>query len=578
MRNNACERAFSTLSAVFWRKRKATGSRLKYLLPVFFLAISTCFGQTVPVMAASDSDIIDSEIAETETAGTEAAETAGMMTEALDDNYRNYYEIFVYSFYDSDGDGIGDLNGVREKLDYIEEMGFDGIWLMPVMPSTTYHKYDVTDYYGIDEEYGTLEDFQALIEECHERGIRVVIDFVINHTSSQHEWFRTACEYLASLDEGEEPDVNVCPYVGYYHFSQTQENSDYYEIPVTGSSTWYYEGVFWSEMPDLDLSNEALRAELEQIAAYWIDMGVDGFRMDAALHFEESDTAFNTEVLNWLYTYCLTLDPDFYMVSEVWSSESAIADYYASGTPSMFNFDMADAEGKLIKAARGTLKVSSLIDSMIQWQEDFSAENPDYIDAAFISNHDTGRISNALVSDENDVKMAAGLLMTMSGNTFVYYGEEIGMKSKGTADENKRLPMIWSDTDDTGMTDGPADAEEGITSSFAAVDEQLADETSILNYYKRAIALRETNPEIARGTIEKVEELCDGNTAAILKTWEESTIAILYNTSDDGVEMNLAGTALSGMEVSGYLTLNDEEIVLADDVAVLPAQSILVLR
>ncbi len=578
MRNNACERAFSTLSAVFWRNRKATGSRLKYLLPVFFLAISACFGQTVPVMAASDSDITDSEIAETETAGTEAAETAGMMTEALDDNYRNYYEIFVYSFYDSDGDGIGDLNGVREKLDYIEEMGFDGIWLMPVMPSTTYHKYDVTDYYGIDEEYGTIEDFQALVEECHERGIRVVIDFVINHTSSQHEWFQTACEYLTSLDEGEEPDESICPYVGYYHFSQTQENSDYYEIPVTGSSTWYYEGVFWSEMPDLDLSNAALRAELEQIAAYWIEMGVDGFRMDAALHFEESDTAFNTEVLNWLYSYCLTLDPDFYMVSEVWANEATIADYYASGTPSMFNFDMAEAEGKLIKAARGTLKVSSLIDSMIQWQEDYSAENPDYIDAAFISNHDTGRISNALVSDENDVKMAAGLLMTMSGSTFVYYGEEIGMKSKGTADENKRLPMIWSDTDDAGMTDGPADAEEGITSSFAAVDEQLADETSILNYYKRAIALRDANPEIARGTIEKVEELCDGNTAAILKTWEESTIAILYNTSDEEVEMNLAGTALSGMEVSGYLTLNDEEIALADDVAVLPAQSILVLR
>ncbi len=578
MRNNACERAFSTLSAVFWRNRKATGSRLKYLLPVFFLAISTCFGQALPVMAASDSDITDSEIAETETTGTEAAETAEIMTDAIDDNYRNYYEIFVYSFYDSDGDGIGDLNGVREKLDYIEEMGFDGIWLMPVMPSTTYHKYDVTDYYGIDEEYGTIEDFQALVEECHERGIRVVIDFVINHTSSQHEWFRTACEYLASLDEGEEPDESVCPYVGYYHFSQTQENSDYYEIPVTGSSTWYYEGVFWSEMPDLDLSNEALRAELEQIAAYWIEMGVDGFRMDAALHFEESDTAFNTEVLNWLYSYCLTRDPDFYMVSEVWANEATIADYYASGTPSMFNFDMAEAEGKLIKAARGTLKMSSLIDSMIQWQEDFSAENPDYIDAAFISNHDTGRISNALVSDENDVKMAAGLLMTMSGSTFVYYGEEIGMKSKGTADENKRLPMIWSDTDDTGMTDGPADAEEGITSSFAAVDEQLADETSILNYYKRAIALRDANLEIARGTIEKVEELCDGNTAAILKTWEESTIAILYNTSDDEVEMNLAGTALSGMEIGGYLTLNDEEIVLADDVAVLPAQSILVLR
>ncbi|MCD7954836.1 MAG: alpha amylase [Lachnospiraceae bacterium] len=582
MRNNACERAFSTLSAVFWRIRKATGSRLKYLLPVLFLAISVCFWVRTPVMAESESETCEViETADEAASDNKAAgdgNAASNAVDEIDDNYRNYYEIFVYSFYDSDGDGIGDLNGVREKLDYIEEMGFDGIWLMPVMPSTTYHKYDVTDYYGIDEEYGTLEDFQALVEECHKRGIRVVIDFVINHTSSQHEWFQEACAYLASLEKCEEPDENVCPYVGYYHFSQTQESSDYYEIPAAGNSIWYYEGVFWSEMPDLDLSNEMLRAELEAIAAYWIDMGVDGFRMDAALHFEESDTTFNTEALNWMYSYCLTLDPDFYMVSEVWSSETTIADYYASGTPSMFNFDMADAEGKLIKAARGTLKVSSLIDSMVKWQEDFSAENPDYIDAAFISNHDTGRISNALVSDENDVKMAAGLLMTMSGSTFVYYGEEIGMKSKGTADENKRLPMFWSETDTEGMTDGPADAEEGIASSFAAVDEQLADETSILNYYKRAIALRNENPEIARGTIEKVEEFCDGNQGAILKTWEDSTIAILYNTSDDELEVDLSGTTLSGMAISGYLTLNDEEIILTDDVAMMPAQSILVLR
>lgn len=110
----------------------------------------------------------------------------------IDDNYRNYYEIFVYSFYDSDGDGIGDLNGVIEKLDYVQEMGFNGIWLMPVMPSTTYHKYDVTDYYGIEPEYGTMEDFERLVEECHKRDIRLIIDFVMNHSSSKHPWFLEA--------------------------------------------------------------------------------------------------------------------------------------------------------------------------------------------------------------------------------------------------------------------------------------------------------------------------------------------------------------------------------------------------
>ena len=133
----------------------------------------------------------------------------------IDDNYRNYYEIFVYSFYDSDGDGIGDLNGVTQQLDYIQDMGFNGIWLMPVFQSTTYHKYDTTDYLTIDSEYGTTEDMQNLIEECHKRGIRIILDFVMNHTSSQHPWFTQACEYLQQLPQGQKPDETECPYVGY---------------------------------------------------------------------------------------------------------------------------------------------------------------------------------------------------------------------------------------------------------------------------------------------------------------------------------------------------------------------------
>ncbi|MCM1081821.1 MAG: alpha-amylase family glycosyl hydrolase, partial [Muribaculum sp.] len=110
----------------------------------------------------------------------------------IDDNYRNYYEIFVYSFYDSDGDGIGDLKGVTSKLDYIQDMGFNGIWLMPIMPSTTYHKYDVTDYYGIDPQYGTMADFDELVSECNKRGIKLILDLVLNHSSAQHEWFLNA--------------------------------------------------------------------------------------------------------------------------------------------------------------------------------------------------------------------------------------------------------------------------------------------------------------------------------------------------------------------------------------------------
>ena len=137
----------------------------------------------------------------------------------VDDNYRNYYEIFVGSFYDSDGNGMGDLQGIIEKLDYIEYMGFNGIWMMPIMQSPSYHKYDVTDYMSIDTQYGTLADFEALVEACHERGINVVIDMVINHSSTNNKWFKEACDYLKTLEEGETANPGVCPYVEYYHFS-----------------------------------------------------------------------------------------------------------------------------------------------------------------------------------------------------------------------------------------------------------------------------------------------------------------------------------------------------------------------
>ena len=493
----------------------------------------------------------------------------------IDDNYRNYYQVFVYSYFDSDGDGIGDLNGVTEKLDYIADMGFNGIWLLPVMPSTTYHKYDITDYYEIDSEYGTIEDFQRLVDECHQRGIRVVMDMVINHSSSKHQWFLDACAYLRGLPEGAEPDLAECPYVDYYHFANERVNSDYYAI---SGCDWYYEGVFWSEMPDLNLSSEALRQELENIAKYWIDMGVDGFRMDAALHFEESNTEFNTEVLNWLYSYCKELNSDFYMVSEVWSGINAIQGYYASGTPSMFNFDVAGAEGKLVKAARGTYKASSFVSDMVRYQEMFGEMNPDFIDAPFLSNHDIGRVANALVNNEDDLKMACGLLMMMNGSPFVYYGDEIGMKGSGTKDENKRLPMIWSDTDTTGITNGPKDADEGITSAFAGVEEQLIDEVSILNYYKRALRLRNENPEIARGSIVIVESLCDGSQAAITKTYEGSTIGIVYNNSKEENRVTLTGTELADMQIRGYLTLNGEVITLTDGELVMPPQSICILK
>lgn len=492
----------------------------------------------------------------------------------IEDNYRNYYEIFVGSFYDSDGDGMGDLNGIVKKLDYIEDMGFNGIWLMPVTPSPTYHKYDVTDYKDIDSAYGTVDDFKNLVDACHEKKIRLIIDMVINHTSSQHPWFEESVEYLKSLPDGTEPETADCPYVDYYHFSREQVNGTYYQVSGTG---WWYEGSFWSEMPDLNLANESLRREIQKIADFWQDLGVDGFRMDAAMHYEENDIQGNNGVLNWLYNYCKEKNDDFYMVSEVWASEQTIADYYGSGTPGMFNFAAGSGEGTLISAVRHG-EILPFLDAMVEYQKEFAEKNPDYIDAPFLTNHDMVRVANAFMSDPVKLKMAAGLLMTMNGSPFVYYGEEIGMKSAGTKDENKRIPMYWSETDMTGMTDGPADMDPGIKSSLPAVDEQLADEGSLLNYYKAALRMRNANPEIARGTVTALEDLCDGGTGAAAKTYKDSTIGILYNLGDGEAVVSLAGTELSGMDVCAFLAAGEGEVSGRDDSVVLPPYSIAVVK
>ena len=518
--------------------------------------------------------------------GTETVENIGVSTETdnykyeqelniIDDNYRNYYEIFVYSFYDTDGDGIGDINGVTEKLDYIKDMGFNGIWLMPIMPSTTYHKYDVVDYCNIDKQYGTLEDFKKLLKEAHARDIRVTIDFVMNHSSSQNPWFLDACSYLKTLGENEEPDASVCPYVDYYHFSR--QGKDGYKI-VTGTN-WYYEAWFDYIMPDLNWESDALKEEFEKIADFWIDLGVDGFRMDAAMHFEENDVDFNTEILNWFYNYCLSKNPDFYMVSEVWSDKSTIANYYQSLTPSMFNFSVCGAEGPVIKAARSGKSASKFVDAMIDYQNTYSAKNPDFIDAPFLSNHDQVRVANSMPGNMNSLKMAAGLLLTMNGSPFVYYGEEIGMMSTGQKDENKRLPMVWSKTDLSGMTNGPSNSDKEFEAVKLGVDEQEQDPDSLLNFYKRALRIRNENPEIARGTVEKINSLCNGSQAAITKTYEGSVVGIVYNISlEEAISVDLTGTALEGMNIRGYMSTTGAEVTIDGQILDMPAGTICVLK
>ena len=233
--------------------------------------------------------------------GTEVPLNIQTEENVIDDKYRNYYEIFVASFCDSDGDGMGDIQGLISKLDYIndgdpttdDDLGYNAIWLMPIHPSASYHKYDVMDYQDIDEAYGTLDDYKQLVEECHKRGIDLIIDLVMNHSSVAHPWFKEAKTYLQNLPEGQQPNAADCKYVDYYTFTTEQVNNKYYPV---GSSSYYYDGEFSQMMPDLNLDNPDVRAEFEQIAKFWLDLGTDGFRLDAVKEYYSGDTEHNVDV------------------------------------------------------------------------------------------------------------------------------------------------------------------------------------------------------------------------------------------------------------------------------------------
>ena len=493
----------------------------------------------------------------------------------IDDNYRNYYQVFVYSFADSDGDGIGDLKGITEHLDYIKEMGFNGIWLSPIHKSTTYHKYDVIDYYSIDEQYGTMDDFEKLVEECDKRGIKVIIDFVFNHTSSKHEWFVEATKYIKGLEKGKEPDVNECPYVGYYNIVKSEDaKSGYNKISGTDYS---YECQFWQQMPDLNLGNEAVRKEIEKAAKFWVDKGVGGFRLDAAKEYYSGNGDKNIEVLNWFTNYCKSLDDDLYLVAEVWDSFATIKKYYTSGITSIFDYPYGSSTGDVVSAVNGGQSGRDLAERFVDTQDAYYEANPDMINAPFLSNHDCGRISGFVSAKPEKMKMAAALNAFMSGSSFVYYGEEIGLRGSGK-DENKRAPMYWSDfAGAAGMCKGP-DAMEQIEQTFGSLESQKKDKFSIYWYYRNLYHVKNMFPEIARGKVAVMDAIEDKDICAIRKTYEGETIYILFNLAKEEKTVTVSHDKYDYKGLAASLEVDENKVTMKGETVKIPAYGIAVIK
>ena len=460
-------------------------------------------------------------------------------TDTLTDNW---YEVFVASYYDSDGDRMGDLKGLTEKLDYISEMGFGGLWLMPIHPSPSYHKYDVTDYYAIDPDYGTLEDFKAFLARAHELGIKVILDLVVNHTSSQHPWF------LSAMHDKESP------YREYYNFYDEAHAG----CNQLSDGTWY-ESRFVSTMPDLNLDSEAVRQEIKNIMQYWLDMGVDGFRLDAVTSYYTGDKSKNITFLSWLKETATEIKTDSIIIGECWENFYTIKDYYASGADSFFCFPVAQGNGYIAKILSNDVEKKG--ESYGNVTALLERELGDYLVTPFLGNHDTTRIANALgYQNATNIKMAAGLLSMMRGSIFVYYGDEIGMIGSG-ADQNKRIGMFWDKKMNiTRCPTGTTQAEY----PFPSVEKQEADSLSILNYYKQAMQLRLNNPEIARG-LSTVLESNDPNVCLIVREYEGEKLLIVINLNIDATAIEIPDgfTALCGeLEIWGNASVADGKITV----------------
>ena len=503
----------------------------------------------------------------------QALEQIKQLGESPDDNYRTFYEIFVYSFCDSDGDGIGDLQGVISKLDYLQELGIQGIWFMPIHPSTSYHKYNVSDYYDIDPQYGTMADFEELLAECEKRDIHVIIDLVVNHTGSEHMWFKEAVSYLQNLPAGAEPSAEECKYLDYYFFSREEGKGS---RPVEGTD-WYYEGMFDFTMPDVNLGNEATREEIKNIMQFWIDKGVDGFRLDAAKEFYSGSVSKNVEVLSWIQETATALKPDCYLVAEVWENFNQIAAYYESGITSIFNFAFGNSDGKIAKVIQGAGNesvVTTYATALEKADTAYRAKNPDYIDAPFLSNHDVGRIAGFAGRDENKMKMAAAMNLFMGGSAFVYYGEEIGMPGSGN-DPSKRAPFYWNAARDNGTTNPPPECELPAEYELGSLEEQRGDDGSIYNYYRQAIAIRNSLPQIARGIPTAETALNTGCVSACRRTWGEESCLILMNISNEDAKVDLS--AYEDWNLAASLSAEGSKIKMKGSSLQLPAWGVAIL-
>ena len=409
-----------------------------------------------------------------------------------------FYEVFVRSFQDSDGDGIGDLPGLISRLDYLndgrpgegDDLEVDAIWLMPVFESPSYHGYDTLDYLQVDPHYGTNDDLERLFREADARGMKVILDLVLNHSSAQHPWFEDA---VTGID---------AEYRDYYVW---RDDNPGWTQPWGGGGTWhkrgdqYYYAVFWQGMPDLNYRNPAVVAQMNAVARHWVERGAAGYRIDAARYLVEDPRGLQADQPE-THTYFQGLraeldgiDDEHVLVAEAWTAREDVATYAGAGDEFhlAFDFDLAKAIERTLNAGnRGPL--SDELGKVQDWT----------FGATFLNNHDMVRLADRLRRDGAE-RAAATILLTLPGTPFLYYGDELGMaQGTGGGDEAKRTPMAWGDG---GFTKGAAWYPHADGWESQNVAEGRQDPGSLWSLYQTLLRERRAHPALRSADVELLD-------------------------------------------------------------------------
>ena len=508
-----------------------------------------------------------------------------------------FYQIWPRSFYDSDADGHGDFNGMTQKLPYLQELGVNALWLTPMFEAPSYHGYDFTEFYQVENDYGSMAEFEAFIKAADDKGMKVILDLVINHISSNHEWFQRSAKQQA-------------PYTDYFIWRD--------DMPKAGSgwghawsnndqpdAVWhwnetrqqYYYGAFGASQPDLNLRHPDVVAEMEKMAKFWLDKGVAGFRLDAVRFAMEggADAQADTDetIAYWQHfnQYVKSVDPEAYLVGEAWADIPVAAKYFGEGKglDQGFDFEVGykilgllkpDASGE---AQFGTMQSNqqvSKVDANVlkqNLQQRIDSTAPLDFFAPFLTNHDQERVAYQLAEHDDKAKLAAAMLFSSPGTPYIYYGEEIGLTQGGTGlDVYKRAPMQWDNSNQAGFTQAqtswveqaelfgdnypqwwPEFLAQQINAADRNVKTQQAQSDSLWRIYQHLITLKKQRPELG---IKGSYELTQHNNGLVEITRELNGSKSMFILNLTANPQSISSIKREGLTPSWQHDLNDEQL------------------